>query len=1092
MAESAPSAEELLQHTEWLTRLARALVGDGASGDVVQDTYEAALSRSSNRRGPLRPWLGGVARNVARMSARGRARRERREQAVPVHDDVPSPEQLLARAQIQQQVNRLVLELPEPLRATLLLRFFEGLSAADIARAQGIPAATVRSRLKDALDRIRVGLDAGHGGNRRAWVGLLAPLGAMPTGHASATGSVGVSTQLKVLLALIVAAIIVVGTRLVGTWGTTARTDKPALVSHAKPSSTPAPDRVQAPTVRRLSTLHDDDPKGTLRLEGQVIDEQDAPVAHAMVAIDANPPIVVRTESDGSFVFDGLIRRDYRVEATLDERYAGPARLRLSDNPEPVTLRMRKAGTVEVTVTERASGTPVAGAEVELRSWLSTLTWKAITNADGVAKLTGVGSGWSPLIVHAKGFAQAATMIGTSGEPGSIDHAALSLQRGASLAGRVVDENGRAIANARVIATSAANPEPVDFVDPDRDAVVTTADGTFLIPTLPAGTWRVTANLGDYAPTTSAPITLDGVHARSGFELRLLGGAIVRGMVTDKSGMPVAAASVSVVEQSYLPWRTRRQALTDADGKFSIRGLAPASVDIFAWHESGASSIVAADLAAKHDYDVALRLDITGAISGIVVDKNGQPVADAQVSATPDWASDTLDRAAWLARGVQETLADQGGAFRFGGLPEGSYRVRAERTGGREGTLSLSKGILTQPSTQPIKIVLCPDGRAVGKIQFSDGKPATAFTIAVDNSRPMPFVTKDGAFTIPVPPGTYELTVAGPGFVTTSKPVTIAEEHDTDVGTLTVNAGRSISGRVLDAHGLPVPHAIVAAGALLSGGGAELYIKSESVAAKDTESDDQGRFVLAGFPPGSLTVIAGKANAGRSASLQLPPSTESVTLDLVLGPTSTLTGKVTKNGLPLGSTVVIASPIGAMWSSFFVTTGPDGVFSFDALSPGSYVVYPMLGRGGNGPGDLYMRRTDVVLGAKANVDIDVTPGPITLAVSVKTDTGVPLARGRVGVIEALLNPQTAEELRDGSQMPSDRVVPMHGRGIRGGIAQIDGVHRGPHTLCAMLGDPRIASTVKLKCTQVTLSAAPNQTASLVVPAGWADAAPPPQ
>jgi RNA polymerase sigma factor (sigma-70 family) len=1087
MAEIAPSTEELLQHTEWLTRLARALVGDAASGDVLQDTYEAALTKSSNRKGPLRPWLGGVARNVARMAVRGRVRRERREQAVPVHDDVPSPEQLFARAQIQQQVNRLVLELPEPLRATLLLRFFEGLSAAEIARAQNIPAATVRSRLKDALDRIRASLDAEHGNDRRAWVGLLAPIGALPHGHAGPASGVVLSTPLKVLIAVALVALIVVGTRVVGLWGGT-DTGKPAVATNVKPPSVvtvkPAEAAMPAAIVRALPTIHDDDPKGTLRLEGQVIDEHDAPVARAMVAIDANPPIVVRTETDGGFAFDGLIRRDYRIEATLDDRYAGPARLRLSDNPEPVTLRMTKGGTVEVTVTERASGVPVAGAEVELRSWMSTLTWKAITNADGVAKLTGVGAGWSPLIVHAKGFAQAAMMLGTAGDPDRIDHAALSLERGAALAGRVVDEKGRPIAKARVIATSASNPEPVDFVDPDRDAVVTTADGSFSIATLPAGTWRLTASFGDNAPTTSAPITLDGVHARSGYELRLLAGAVVHGTVTDTAGTPVPAANVSVVVRSNLPWRTRRQVLTDADGKFSIGGLAPYAVDVVAWHDSGASAIVAADLAAQRDYGVALTLDITGTITGTVVDKSGRPIGDAQVSAAPDWASETVDRAAWAVRGVQETMTDQGGAFRFAGLPEGSYRVRAERVGGSEGTLSLSAGVLTKPSAAPIKIIVGPDGRAVGKIEFADGTPVPAFTLALDHSRPLPFVAKDGAFKIPAPAGTYELTVAGPSFVTTSQQVTIAEGKDSDVGTLTVNAGRSISGRVLDAHGVPVPHATVAAGALLSGGGADLYIKTESVAAKDTETDDQGRFVLAGLPSGSLTIVAGKANAGRSASVQLPASADSVALDLGLGPTSTLTGKVTRNGLPLGSTIIIASPIGAMWSSFFVTSGPDGTFAFDALSPGSYVVYPMLGRGGNGPGDLYMRRAEVVLGTKATIDIDATPGPVHLAVSVKTDTGVLLPRGRVGAIQAVLDPHTAEELRDGSQMPSDRIVPMYGRGIRAGAGEIEGMHPGPHTLCAMVGDPRIASTVKLTCTHVTLTTAPSQTASLVVPAAW--------
>ncbi|HEY5944125.1 MAG TPA: RNA polymerase sigma factor, partial [Kofleriaceae bacterium] len=176
MGDSAPTAEELLAHTEWLTRMARALIGDAAADDVVQDTFEAALAKPSNRQGPLRPWLGGVARNVARMTARSGMRRERREQAVPVHQEVPSPEQLLARAQIEEKIGRLVVELHEPLRSTLLLRFFEGMSASEIARAQGIPAATVRSRLKDALDRIRAALDAEHGNDRRAWVGLLAPI----------------------------------------------------------------------------------------------------------------------------------------------------------------------------------------------------------------------------------------------------------------------------------------------------------------------------------------------------------------------------------------------------------------------------------------------------------------------------------------------------------------------------------------------------------------------------------------------------------------------------------------------------------------------------------------------------------------------------------------------------------------------------------------------------------------------------------------------------------------------------------------------------------------------------------------------------
>jgi RNA polymerase sigma factor (sigma-70 family) len=186
-ARSTPTPEQLLAHTEWLARLACAFVGDAAALDVVQDTYEIALSKPPRRDGPLRPWLGGVARNIAQMTRRSRVRRERRElhDAAARAEAIPTPEELLARVEMHQRVAQIVLELPEPLCGTLLLRYFENMSAADIARAQGIPAATVRSRLKDALDHLRATFDAGHKRERRDTT-LEAPFVANVLGGANA------------------------------------------------------------------------------------------------------------------------------------------------------------------------------------------------------------------------------------------------------------------------------------------------------------------------------------------------------------------------------------------------------------------------------------------------------------------------------------------------------------------------------------------------------------------------------------------------------------------------------------------------------------------------------------------------------------------------------------------------------------------------------------------------------------------------------------------------------------------------------------------------------------------------------------------
>src|SRR6185295_18199887 len=122
--------------------------------DIVQETYAAALRSPPDDDRPVRPWLRRVAVNFARMRHRGRVRREANEQ-VELADPVRTPDALLERAQLERRLAELVIALDEPYRSTVLLRYREGLTAEQIAKQQGIPAGTVRSRLKTALDRLR-------------------------------------------------------------------------------------------------------------------------------------------------------------------------------------------------------------------------------------------------------------------------------------------------------------------------------------------------------------------------------------------------------------------------------------------------------------------------------------------------------------------------------------------------------------------------------------------------------------------------------------------------------------------------------------------------------------------------------------------------------------------------------------------------------------------------------------------------------------------------------------------------------------------------------------------------------------------------
>ena len=187
--------EDLLEHASWAHALARSLVGEGAADDLVQETWVAALWAEPDSGRPLRPWLGTVLGNFARQRARRRDRRAAREERGATPEALPSAADLTEKAESQKLLMEELLGLDESLREVLLLRYFEELSSAEIARRQGIPASTVKSRLQRGLDELRVRLDRRCGAEEGAWGLALAPLLRKPSLDGAATG---LSSSLKV------------------------------------------------------------------------------------------------------------------------------------------------------------------------------------------------------------------------------------------------------------------------------------------------------------------------------------------------------------------------------------------------------------------------------------------------------------------------------------------------------------------------------------------------------------------------------------------------------------------------------------------------------------------------------------------------------------------------------------------------------------------------------------------------------------------------------------------------------------------------------------------------------------------------------
>lgn len=146
--------ERLLSQREWLRRFALDLVREPSlAEDVVQETWVAALRSPPS--GDERSWLAAVARRAASFLRRSEGRRREREERAARPEATGSPAELVERIELEERLVHELRRLEEPFRATLLRRYFEGASAAEIARAEGLPEGTVRWRTSRGLAELR-------------------------------------------------------------------------------------------------------------------------------------------------------------------------------------------------------------------------------------------------------------------------------------------------------------------------------------------------------------------------------------------------------------------------------------------------------------------------------------------------------------------------------------------------------------------------------------------------------------------------------------------------------------------------------------------------------------------------------------------------------------------------------------------------------------------------------------------------------------------------------------------------------------------------------------------------------------------------
>jgi RNA polymerase sigma factor (sigma-70 family) len=660
---------DIAVHSPWMLRLARGLLGDAsAADDVVQDAW---TKLGGARREP--GYVAAVVRSIARHRQRDEGRRSRREEHAARIEALPSTAEVAERAELARKLAEAIEQLKEPYRTTIVLRYYDDLSSAEIARRAGVPAATVRARLKRGLDVLRERLDQRDGG-RTKWVGALLPLTrAEAEGSAAAAASLATVLSIKLVLA---SAVALGGLALV--WTVVALRGNAETPPITLTATDTGPRDV--PTTRSEPRL--DDPSA--RAEAVVATE----IAPAPATVPVRGRVLARArDASGEAARDAWLRLR-RVSRRAAE---GDADGRLTLELEPGELEQAAQGQLHML-------------EVEL---------------------------------GAKGFRTRYLHPYLAEGASELDLGDVSLEPGGAVSGRVVDGSGLGVEGALVAAGLPTAAEPGDpgaalngphdlDVDPwdgrgPAEVGRTGPGGAFRIEGIAAGYHTVWARMSTGLWSHSEPVGL-----RAGdevFDVELVVSQaperVITGTVVDPHGRPLSGLELTFTKSNAEDgwWNVR----TDARGAFYFAPRDGSAQDITAtspsWEWADEERLEVA--AGTHELEIAFELSKWLTVAA--VDPDGQLVRHGTVEGLP--GSGPTEYA--LSR--CESALDERGSARLR-RPNEALRVRVRAFGYRDRIVGPIDPALFP---DPLVVSLAPLPALVGQVLRTDGRPAAAVTVSL-------------------------------------------------------------------------------------------------------------------------------------------------------------------------------------------------------------------------------------------------------------------------------------------------------------------------------------------------------------------------
>jgi hypothetical protein len=355
-------------------------------------------------------------------------------------------------------------------------------------------------------------------------------------------------------------------------------------------------------------------------------------------------------------------------------------------------------------------------------------------------------------------------------------------------------------------------------------------------------------------------------------------------------------------------------ALSDAEGRYRIGGLAPGRLSLAANHVAFGHSVRELDV---QPGDNTLDFELIGgqAVSGRVLDPSGSPVGEARVSL----------RSSSSVTGPPDAVSEADGSFRFEGISPGGYRLEAVKEGEGRTRQPVPVTVAEAP-LEGVLLELASTGTIRGRILGLNVDELAQVQVSAGWGAGVSAVAYDGSYRIEdLAPGVWRVVADLPRTGRrTEGEVTLEAEADAELD-LDFGDGLTLSGR-LRKNGRALA-------------GATITLRGADSLPAWTETGSEGRFELHGLVSGLYRLEVSDYRTGillaRQIQLQLD---QDIGLDL---DTATLGGVVLDAGdrQPLGQVELTLTSLEAGEGGGIdrrTVSSADGTFVFTEVGEGSW------------------------------------------------------------------------------------------------------------------------------------------------------------